>query len=202
MTLADESATTGDRDVIAVLIEDHREVEQMFSELESGTGDPEHRRQVANAVIAELVRHSVAEEEYLYPVTRDVLPDGDRIADEEIREHAQAERTMKEIEGVDATDARFDEMLGSLMAEIRHHIAEEENMLFPRLRETCPPERLMELGRKVETAKKMAPTRPHPSAPDTPPWDKLLGPGVGLIDRVRDALSGRATSMEQAREKK
>lgn len=201
MTMADESATSGGHDVIAVLIEDHREVEQMFSDLESGTGDAEHRRQMANAVIAELVRHSVAEEEYLYPVTRDVLPDGDHIADEEIREHAGAERTMKEIEGVDATDARFDELLGSLMAEIRHHIAEEENMLFPRLREACGSERLMELGRKVETAKKMAPTRPHPSAPDTPPWDKLLGPGVGLIDRVRDALSGRATSMEQAQKK-
>lgn len=201
MTMADESATSGGHDVIAVLIEDHREVEQMFSDLESGTGDAEHRRQMANAVIAELVRHSVAEEEYLYPVTRDVLPDGDHIADEEIREHAGAERTMKEIEGVDATDARFDELLGSLMAEIRHHIAEEENMLFPRLREACSSERLMELGRKVEMAKKMAPTRPHPSAPDTPPWDKLLGPGVGLIDRVRDALSGRATSMEQAQKK-
>jgi hypothetical protein len=43
----------------------------------------------------------------------------------------------------------------------------------------------------VRRAKKMAPTRPHPSAPDTPPANKLLAPGTGLVDRLRDALSGR-----------
>src|SRR3954467_8832763 len=40
-------------------------------------------------------------------------------------------------------------------------------------------------------AKKTAPTRPHPSAPDKPPANKLLAPGGGLVDRVRHALSGR-----------
>ncbi|HUR08087.1 MAG TPA: hypothetical protein VM347_36465 [Nonomuraea sp.] len=44
---------------------------------------------------------------------------------------------------------------------------------------------------KVQAIKKIAPTRPHPSAPDTPPGNKLLGPATGLIDRLRDALSGR-----------
>lgn len=56
------------------------------------------------------------------------------------------------------------------------------------------PEALNELGDKVRTAKKTAPTRPHPSAPDTPPGNKLLGPGVGLMDRARDLLTGRGKS--------
>ncbi|MQA02628.1 MAG: hypothetical protein GEV07_07875 [Streptosporangiales bacterium] len=34
-----------------------------------------------------------------------------------------------------------------------------------------------------------APTRPHPSAPDSPPANKLLAPPTGLVDRVRDALT-------------
>ncbi|MFC7818964.1 hemerythrin domain-containing protein, partial [Streptomyces sp. NPDC057367] len=50
---------------------------------------------------------------------------------------------------------------------------------------------LMKLGDKVRQAKKTAPTRPHPSAPDTPPANKLLAPGAGMVDRVRDALTGR-----------
>ncbi|PNG20684.1 hemerythrin, partial [Streptomyces cahuitamycinicus] len=33
--------------------------------------------------------------------------------------------------------------------------------------------------------------RPHPSAPDTPPANKLLAPGTGMVDRLRDMLSGR-----------
>jgi hypothetical protein len=46
-------------------------------------------------------------------------------------------------------------------------------------------------GKLAEQAmKKVAPTRPHPSAPDTPPLNKLAAPGAGLIDRIRDALSG------------
>ena len=39
----------------------------------------------------------------------------------------------------------------------------------------------------------MAPARPHPSAPDKPPANKIPGPGVGLVDRMRDALTGRNT---------
>jgi hypothetical protein len=44
---------------------------------------------------------------------------------------------------------------------------------------------------KVRSAKQHAPTRPHPSAPDTPPANKLLAPGTGMVDRRRDMLTGR-----------
>ena len=77
------------------------------------------------------------------------------------------------------------------MAEIRQHVTEEEADLFPRLREAVPASVLAELGGKARTAKKMAPTRPHPSAPDTPPMNKVLAPGAGLVDRLRDALTRR-----------
>ena len=67
----------------------------------------------------------------------------------------------------------------------------EETDLFPRLQAACSEQELAELGAKVQQAKEMAPTRPHPSAPDTPPMNKVLGPPMGLVDRMRDALSGR-----------
>jgi hypothetical protein len=47
------------------------------------------------------------------------------------------------------------------------------------------------MAEKVQRVKKLAPTRPHPSAPDEPPGDKLLGPIAGLFDRMRDFASGR-----------
>jgi hemerythrin superfamily protein len=187
--------TAGQRDLIEVLIHDHREVEAMFAELETGAVDLQRRREVADAVIAELVRHSVAEEQYLYPAARRVLPDGDELADHEIREHAEAEETMKSLEGLDAGDPAFDHTVATLIRQIRHHLQEEGN-LFPRLRAACSRDELRELGHKIELAKKIGPTRPHPSAPDTPPWNKVLAPGAGLVDRVRDALSGRATGPE------
>ncbi|MGC1211532.1 MAG: hemerythrin domain-containing protein [Micromonospora sp.] len=193
--------TTTGQDVVDVLMADHREVEAIFVELESRQGTPEHRRQLADVVIAELVRHSVAEEAYVYPAARKALPDGDQIAEHEITEHADAERTMKELEGLDPSDPRFDELLTHLTASIRHHVQDEESDLFPRLRAAVAREELVELAGKVEKAKKVAPTRPHPAAPDHPPANKMLAPGTGLVDRMRDALTGRPTSMQELRDK-
>ncbi len=181
-------------DLIDVLMVDHREVESLFTRLESGAGTPAERRRMTDAVIAELVRHSVAEEIYLYPAARDVLPEGDKLADHEIEEHAEAEQTMKRLESLDPADPAFDVTLVKLITEVRHHIGDEETDLFPKLRQACTPAQLQDLGDKVERAKKVAPTRPHPSAPHTPPANLALTPGTGLVDRIRDAVTGRPTS--------
>jgi hypothetical protein len=101
---------------------------------------------------------------------------------------------MKDLEGCDPGDADFDRLMGMLMSEIRSHIADEEGNLFPALRQACPMDTLNELGEKVRKAKKTAPTRPHPAAPDKPPANKLLAPGTGMVDRLRDALTGRGKS--------
>ncbi|MCP2166463.1 hemerythrin domain-containing protein [Goodfellowiella coeruleoviolacea] len=186
------SATADKQDLISVITADHRHVEQVFTELESGRGDPQYRRDLADHVITELVQHSVAEEQYMYPAARKALPNGDEIADHEIAEHAEAERVMKDLEGLDATDPRFNDLLGKLIKDIRHHVKDEETDLLPKLAAACGPSELQELGQKVLRAKKMAPTRPHPGAPDRPPANLILGPGTGLIDRLRDALSHRA----------
>jgi hypothetical protein len=47
------------------------------------------------------------------------------------------------------------------------------------------------LAEQFQQAKKTAPTRPHPAAPDKPPANRIMDPGAGLIDRLRDALASR-----------
>lgn len=178
-------------DVIAELTTDHGEVEEFFARIEAlPSGDPQ-RGVYADQAVIELVRHSVAEEEYLYPAVRDHVPGGDELADRELREHDEAEQTMKALEGCDAGDPEFDARVATLMREVREHIREEEGELFPRLRASASPETLEKLGEKVRAAKKTAPTRPHPATPDSPGANKLLAPGAGMVDRLRDALSGR-----------
>jgi hemerythrin superfamily protein len=180
------------RDVIEVLTHDHREVEELFTKLEGAAPDDgETRRELADEVTIELVRHSVAEEMYLYPAARKYLPDGDEIADKEIAEHAAVEKTLKAMEKTDAGGPEFSNLLAELMGDVRLHIREEEEDLFPALAEHADPAELFQLGDKVQAAKQKAPTRPHPSAPDRPPLNKLLAPGAGFVDRVRDHLSGR-----------
>ena len=184
--------TAQQNDIVDDIMTDHREVEDVFKEIE-GSDNPNTRRQLVEHVITELVRHSVAEEQYLYPVARRVLPDGDKIADHELHEHAEAEEVMSKIEKTDTEDAEFDRLVGELIKDIRHHIEDEEGDLLPKLRDACEATELGKLAEQFQRAKKLAPTRPHPSAPDTPPANKILDPGVGLIDRMRDALSGRNT---------
>ncbi|MFE9700708.1 hemerythrin domain-containing protein [Streptomyces sp. NPDC006270] len=177
--------------VIAELTTDHREVDELFARIESQPVGDEQRRKLVDELTKELVRHSVAEEMYLYPAVRAHVEGGAGIADKELSDHAEVEQHLKELEGLAADDPQFDHLVAKLKLEVSEHVRDEENRLFPLLAASCTPEALDELGDQVRRAKKTAPTRPHPSAPDTPPGNKLLGPGAGLVDRVRDALTGR-----------
>ncbi len=176
--------------IIDDIITDHREFESVFTEIESG-GDPRTQPELVEHVIAGIVRHAVAEEQYVYPTARRVLPDGDKLVEHEIEEHSEAEEVMKDIEKADTDDPKYDDLVRKLIADIRHHIEDEEEDLLPQLRTACPSDELGELSEKFHRAKQMAPTRPHPLAPDRPPANKILGPGAGLVDRLRDALTGR-----------
>ena len=178
-----------DQDLVSVITADHREVEKVFKELESKEGTPEHRRNLADHLITELVRHSVAEEQYMYPAARDALDDGDQIADHEIEEHNEVEKLLNKLEKAEATDPEFDELLTKIIGNVRHHIEDEEGELLPKLQSACTPDQLEDLGQKVLDAKEKAPTHPHPASPSTPPANKILGPGAALVDRMRDALS-------------
>jgi hemerythrin superfamily protein len=184
------SETSGD--VIDVLISDHRDVTALIAEIRSVT-DPMIRRDLTDTAISELVRHAVAEEMYVYPVMRKYLADGEKAVEHDIDEHKQLERTMKQLEGADVASADFDAALRQLETLLTDHVQDEESEQFPELRLRVPQEELTELAGKVETAKKLAPTRPHPAAPNSELFHKLVGPGVGMVDRLRDKLTGRAT---------
>jgi hemerythrin-like domain-containing protein len=185
------TASTGDQDVVDILTTDHHEVLDLVSRIP--TAAPEQRREMADTVIAELMRHSVAEEMYVYPAMRDQLPDGEDKVRHDTEEHQQLEEVMKELEGVDAADARFLQVLGRLEEVLRDHVSDEETEQFPQLRAQLTAEQLVEIGGKVQAAKKAAPTRPHPAAPHSELFHKLVGPGVGMVDRLRDKLTGRQT---------
>jgi ribosomal protein L31E len=184
------------RDVIDILEHDHREVEQMFSELESlrgATGEEalKRRKDLVDQVTIELVRHSVAEEVLVYPQV------AEKVSKEEVEhareEHAEAEETMARLEHLDPDDAGFDDELAELMREIRHHIEDEEDRMFAHMRQALDADELRKMGSRVEAFKKVAPTRPHPTVPNTATARLAAGPIASLMDRMRDAATGRGT---------
>jgi hemerythrin superfamily protein len=184
------------RDVIEVLEHDHREVEEMFAELESlrdATTDEarSRRKELVDDVTIELVRHSVAEEVIVYPKVEDKV--GEDEVEHAREEHAEAEETLKRLEKLDADDPRFEDELATVMKEIRHHIEDEEGEMFVHMREAMDDDELRKLGARVEAFKKVAPTRPHPNVPNEPLPRAAVGAAASLFDRMRDLATGRGS---------
>ena len=179
-------------DVIAILTRDHREIQALFNELDRTRdgADPKRRKALVDRATIELVRHATAEEQFLYPAVRLNVGGGAELADREIRDHAQVERSLKELEGMQPGEAPFEPTLQNLIALVNAHFADEEQTLFPRLRSAWTDDDLVQIGKLVTAGKKIAPTRPRPGAPDTPRGD-LAAPGLGVADRIGDAFSGR-----------
>jgi hemerythrin superfamily protein len=170
----------GSRDVIDVLTRDHRRVEDMFVRVITLPPGDRRRRYVVAGVIIELMRHAAAEEEYLYPAVRAYAPDGDRLAAEKIADHALTRETIRELDGLDPSDARFDAVFRRLVGATRDHLADEETSLFPRLAGACDPVTLRDLGVKVERARRATPVWPSVGVADVPPLDGWSGPGASV----------------------
>ena len=184
------------RDVIEILEHDHREVEEMFKELESLRGSSSEeangrRKDLTEQVTIELVRHSVAEEVLVYPKVEDKVSSDE--AEHARKEHAEAEETLQRLEKLDADDPAFDDELGTLMDEIRHHIEDEEGEMFVHMRQVIDAEELRSMGARVEAFKKVAPTRPHPNVPNEALPRTAAGPAASLFDRMRDLATSRGT---------
>ena len=154
--------TSATPDVVDELTADHRAALDLLDQIESST-DPDERRGLA----------------------RDALPDGEEEVRHDVEEHAELEGIMKRLESADSRDPGFDGLVTEMTEALRHHARTEETEQFPKLRARLTPERLVELRDEVQKAKQVAPTRPHPQAPNSELFHKMVGPGVGLVDRLR-----------------
>jgi hemerythrin-like domain-containing protein len=186
--------TEKERDVVDVLTADHREFDRIFRELEqlfgrSGDEVLKRKRELVDEVTIGLVKHSVAEETQVYPRVEKQVDKEE--AEHSKEEHAEAEETMKRLERMDPGDPGFDDAVAELIREIRHHVEQEESRMFTELRASFSHEDLVEMAGKVESVKKMAPTRAHPMTPNEPGVRLAVGPVASLLDHLRDAVSGR-----------
>ncbi|MFC9227519.1 hemerythrin domain-containing protein [Streptomyces decoyicus] len=101
-------------DVIAELTTDHREVDELFHQFEDAPPGSEARRRLADALTIELVRHSVAEEQYLYPAVRNHLQGGHSLADKALADHARLEHLLNDLQHHEPTDKDFDRLMARL----------------------------------------------------------------------------------------
>lgn len=188
--------------VFDVLSKDHQEVKHMLAELEKGpakaTGASDDqlmlRKKMAEELVIEESKHEAVEEMFFWPVVREKVPGGERLASEATQQEQEGKVVLDQLDKCEASDPQFEELLSAFTKDGREHIAFEENEVWPVLRQVLSAEEASELGQKLEQGKKTAPTRPHPHTPPKPGVLKTAGPAAAAADRARDAASGRGQS--------
>ncbi|HET8542156.1 MAG TPA: hemerythrin domain-containing protein [Anaeromyxobacter sp.] len=175
-------------DAIAVLKKDHSEVERLFVRFERTRSAPERRR-LAERIVRELSIHAAVEEQLVYPRLRGRLDGAEGEVLLALEEHHFTKVALSEIEALPAESERLAPKVRVLAENVRRHVQEEERQLLPALKRLVTAEELLELGDALLAAKRLAPTRPHPTAPDEPPGNVLTTPAAAVYDRGRDALS-------------
>lgn len=177
-------------DAIKLLKQDHRTVERLFKDYEKA-GERAHvtKRNLVDEFTKELSIHAEIEELHFYPAARQAVSKTTGMVLESLEEHLGVKRLLADLEKMKPTDERFDAKVTVLIEQVRHHVKEEEEELFPQVAKGLGDERLEELGDKLVEAKDVVPTRPHPHAPDTPPANAFAGLVAGVFDRTKDAIS-------------
>ena len=147
-------------------------------------------------LVMTLIRHFVAEEQYLYPTLRNVAEqevsaDGERqlVADREL------ENRLRTLETPGLTVAAVIDVLAAVRAEFAAHVTAQQPLLRE-LELRCSPETLTELGADVRGAEQLAPTRPRRVAPHGETANKIVSFVEGYLDHIRDHYSHRGVGAE------
>ncbi len=169
---------------LTLLKQDHQNVEALFERFEqAGEREWVEKRRIVDKVTEHLSRHAAIEEQVFYPAVRSQLPEAAAAVLEGLEEHHLVKLTLAEIEKLPPQAERFTAKMTVLMENVRHHVKEEEEELFPKVREAFSVQELEELGEAMQNAKETAPTRGHPFQPDTPPLNLLVGLPIAVVDR-------------------
>jgi hemerythrin superfamily protein len=142
-------------DAIELLKADHDKVRGLFEEFKTAQeADDEARlRELKDQIFSELETHTRLEEDIFYPAVRDL--DEEEMTEtvaEGIQEHHVVKVLMREVEEVKG-DETFEAKMTVIIENVEHHADEEEEDLFPELREKMDQERLEQLGAEMEAAR-------------------------------------------------
>ena len=116
-------AETKQMDAIALLKNDHREVEELFAQFEKATGE-ERKEKLAQKICLELSVHAMIEEEIFYPACDGKVEE--ELLKESYVEHDGAKVLIAEILAGSPSDEFYDSKVKVLQEEIEHHVKEEE----------------------------------------------------------------------------
>ena len=152
-------------DAIVLLRNDHAEVRRLFKEFQKPSTTDARKGAIVDKVVELLTVHTYIENEVMYPEVRRLLPDLEDDILESYEEHHVADVLVIELSQMSPDDERFEAKTTVLIENVTHHMDEEEQVWFPKVRKGLGRSQLQEIGARMVELRKTAPRSPaQPSA--------------------------------------
>lgn len=173
------------KNVIEIIKEEHRIVATL-GERYQNTTDPKQKQGIAYNIIKLLSIHGAAEEMSLYPFLKTRVPNGQSIVNHALKEHQEMKEDLYALDQMEFGAPGYDAKLLKALADVAHHVKEEESSVLPALEKNCSPDEIKKMTNDFIASKSMAPSRPHPDAPNEPPTNKVANVASVPLDAARD----------------
>src|SRR6476620_3804105 len=149
-----------------MLKDDHEQIRKVFRDFEkAGPGAHVAKGKAVDRMIELLTVHTYLENEVMYPRVRELLPEVEDDVLASYEEHHVADVLVVELAAMKPEDERFDAKTTVLIENVEHHMSEEEDEWFPKVREGLSRKVLQDLGAQMLEVRERAPRRPsQPSA--------------------------------------
>jgi hemerythrin-like domain-containing protein len=152
----EKESTRSKQDGIALLEKDHNELRTVFdafTALKDKNGNEEKKKDLVNQMVDLLKVHTYIEEKVFYPEIRKVLPELDFTVLESYEEHHVADTLCKELSRMSPSDENFVAKTSVLIDSVTRHMSDEEQNLFPTVRDGLTNEQLQDLGKRMAELK-------------------------------------------------
>ncbi|GAA1422851.1 hypothetical protein GCM10009601_25000 [Streptomyces thermospinosisporus] len=132
------------QDVVELILQDHRRMEDLFRQMRSVEAD---RAAALREFSALLIAHAVAEEKEVYPALKRYKDIDDEEVEHGEHEHDEGnEALLGLLEVEEAGSEEWDSKLEELVEAVTHHTDEEERTILNGARENVAMSRREELG--------------------------------------------------------
>lgn len=148
-------------DAIVFLKDEHQQIRKLFGDFQAaGTNATVTKGRLATKIIEALTVHTFLENEFMYPEVRTRLPQLEEDVLESYEEHHVADVLCMELFAMKPDAERFDAKMAVLIENVSHHMEEEEDEWFPKVRNGLGRAELQEIGALMIEARKTAPRTP------------------------------------------
>lgn len=126
------------QNALTLLRSDHEEVSALFEKYEKGKSrlDAQRKKALSEEICQALTVHAQIEEEIFYPACHEHVDKAEDLLAEAKVEHQAVKELIAKIEAEEPGSEEYDAQVTVLGEYVKHHVKEEQNELFPKVRKS------------------------------------------------------------------